>query len=389
MSSVPVNAENLANNAVARRKQNRNTRKIARLPNWNNSRNMNNVQREINQAKTIQAKSLALAKEISSERRTIELKEQIRLNAIEEVRMEQERQLYIERQKKELEERARLQEADQKRRRINVIGDYDKYIKYYKRGMGMSCTKDVCGQGGYGKVLLSTADDGTKAIVKIIVLKSNEVRRDAINEAEILQEITPMDISPEFYLFFIDTTKNYGILIMKYIEAVSLVDIIDDIIKKGSDLESINAKILPFINQLDEVVKKLHSKGIIHYDLKPDNALAEMLDDGTYKIYLIDFGSAQRVGQPYRPVPETRDYSLQRMLQRTDPTMHNQYIGKKFKNIKDTDGSEWLYFKQHYNELVGIDNKWKISPAANKFSLMRMPKVLSRIAKTVLHDRER
>jgi hypothetical protein len=114
----------------------------------------------------------------------------------------------------------------------NIIGDWDTYRKYYtktnkyfpflKKSLNMNCTEGVCGQGGFGKVFISEANDGTKAIVKIIVLRAESVKNEAINEARTLQEITPLGISPEFYSFCIDTKKNYGVLIMKYINAITL-----------------------------------------------------------------------------------------------------------------------------------------------------------------------
>jgi serine/threonine protein kinase len=279
----------------------------------------------------------------------------------------------------------------------DIIGDWDTYRKYYtktnkylpflKKSLNMSCTEGVCGQGGFGKVFISEANDGTKAIVKLVVLRSDSVKNEAINEAVTLQRITPLDISPEFYSFCIDNKKNCGVLIMKYINALSLrlifkkfeMDYFDirNRLYAGDSSARIELNKLAELNNtiidnLNSIIDILHSNGIVHYDLKPDNVLGELLADGSYKLYLIDFGSAQYIGERYRSVPQTPRYSLNMSL--TGENLTN-FTG--INNMSTVDLNLEGYgqnfpksFLKHYsNNLYNADHKIKVSPVANKYSL--------------------
>lgn len=266
----------------------------------------------------------------------------------------------------------------------NIIGDWDTYKKYYtktnrylpflKKSLNITCTKGVCGQGGFGKVFISEANDGTKAIVKLIVLKDESIKIDALNEAQTLQKITPLDISPEFYSFCIDNKKNYGVLIMKYINATTLAFIFKKLedeyfaIRREYYSGDISAKDqldkLIDINhilliKLEEIIDLLHNEGIVHYDLKPQNVLAETLADGSYKLYLIDFGSSQRIGQPDRNVPETPEYSLKFTIKKKKNGINN-FSTKLFTN-----------YLRNYSDNIYNSNtdEWKVSPLMNNFSL--------------------
>jgi hypothetical protein len=349
------NASNAENNAAAKRKEARATRKAVHLGNWNNKRNMNNVKREIEQAKIMRATTQSLIYQIYQEKPLI-------MNQL----------------------KIRFKDIEAKKKRINIIGDYDKYIKYYTKDIDIFCNKGVCGQGSFGKVFLSRATDGSLAIVKLIPLQDKDVRENAINEAIILQELTPLDISPEFYLFFIDTEKHSAVLIMKYIEAISVNYLFNKIIRENKEYLTIKDKTDAIISQLTDVVNKLHETGIVHYDLKPENTLAQPLPDGSYKIYLIDFGSAQRIQGKFKRVPETLPYSLIRRVQ----DQSDVDIRKKLENIKDTNGKNWLYVRDHYNNLV-TNGKWKVSPLANKYSLNRITQVINNASRRSLSARTR
>lgn len=355
-SPVNINqAEDNANNAVARRKNARATRKAVQLGNWNNKRNMTTVKREMQQA--------AVARDTVQQLRYL-------MNTEQHIIMDQ--------------LKVRVKDFEAKKKRINIIGDYDKYIKYYTKDINIFCNRGVCGQGSYGKVFLSRAHDGSLAIVKLIVLQDQEVKENAINEATILQELTPLDISPELYLFFIDTEKHSAVLIMKYIEAIPLDRLFNKIIMENKEYLTIKDKTDKIISQLTDVVNKLHEAGIVHYDLKPANAMAQPLPDGSYKIYLIDFGSAQRIQGKFKRVPETYLYSLIQRVQ------HDYGVGirKKLENIKDTNGKDWLYIRDHYDNLV-TNGKWKVSQLANKYSLNRIKELSNNASKRTVTSRIR
>ena len=279
----------------------------------------------------------------------------------------------------------------------DIIGDWDTYRKYYtktnkyfpflKKSLNITCNEGVCGQGSYGKVFISEANDRTKAIVKIIILRNEHVKNDAINEAQTLHEITPLGISPEFYSFCIDNKKNYGVLIMKYINATTLRLIFKNLELKYFDTRSrvysgdnsaktelnriaeVNNSL---IDNLNLIINILHSNGIVHYDLKPDNVLGELLPDGSYKLYLIDFGSAQRIGQKYKSLPETQRYSLIQSLYGEDI---NNLTGINNRSTVELNLNGYgeafpkTFFKHYASNLYNNDHNLKVSPIANAYSL--------------------
>ena len=83
------------------------------------------------------------------------------------------------------------------------------------------------------------------------------------------------------YDFFEENGTAY--IIMEYIDGVLLKDYLDQ--QGAMDPEAALSVIMPII----EAVKKIHSKGIIHRDVSPDNIFIE--DENTIKIF--DFGAAQ------------------------------------------------------------------------------------------------
>ncbi len=113
------------------------------------------------------------------------------------------------------------------------------------------------------------------------------------------------------YDFFEENGTAY--IIMEYIDGVLLKDYLDQ--QGAMDPEAALSVIMPII----EAVKKIHSKGIIHRDVSPDNIFIE--DENTIKIF--DFGAAQlndskegmaaekiiKVG--YSPLEQYRDKSRQ------------------------------------------------------------------------------
>lgn len=184
----------------------------------------------------------------------------------------------------------------------NIIGDLDYYDKYYKN----SSMKHIA-SGSYGVVYLSTAADGSKAIIKKIFLQTEQVREEAINEARVLHNLVGLNISPEFYAFVIE--DNFSILIMEWVNARTLTEVFNDI----HNISERN-KIL---DSVEHIIDILHNNGYVHYDIKPDNIIVEY---GTNRILLIDFGSTQRIGDEYKNVAQTPHYSKGRSKSPTEFT---------------------------------------------------------------------
>jgi len=107
------------------------------------------------------------------------------------------------------------------------------------------------------------------------------------NEADILEEISSEYI-PKFYEFQRDTCSNRCYLVMEYVKGVSL----DTYISQNGPLsEEASLKIL---KQLIEAVKELHSNGIAHRDIKPQNII--ITEEMNLK--LIDLNISKRMKEP-------------------------------------------------------------------------------------------
>ena len=76
---------------------------------------------------------------------------------------------------------------------------------------------------------------------------------------------------------------------MEFAGDITLTSSINDSLRRPSDVQ-LAQNIASWIEQLVDAVSKLHSKGILHCDLKPDNIII----DGR-KLTLIDFGEMKAI----------------------------------------------------------------------------------------------
>ena len=104
------------------------------------------------------------------------------------------------------------------------------------------------------------------------------------NEAEILKQVDS-EYLPKFYDFKKDETSRKSYLMMEYIEGKSL----DVYIKENGTMKESEAN--KFLLMLIKAVNELHSKGIAHRDIKPQNIL--ITEDK--KIKLIDFNISKKM----------------------------------------------------------------------------------------------
>ena len=119
--------------------------------------------------------------------------------------------------------------------------------------------------------------------VKVNLLQSETVQRQFSREASILASLRHPNLPYVTDFFSIQHQGQY--LVMEYIE--------------GRDLEQVlaNQGALPVARALDrighvlEALKYLHSKNVIHRDVKPSNI--KITPDG--QVVLVDFGPAKRV----------------------------------------------------------------------------------------------
>ena len=123
--------------------------------------------------------------------------------------------------------------------------------------------------------------------------------------------------------------KPYVYLVMEYAECGSLYELTD-----GSPTKYEYEDILSMIKQMVRALNYIHSKGIVHQDIKPANIL--LCEDG--RVLLADFGIGHRfqsaamvVGSPAYQAPECLDYSDS---EDEDDNANDD------KDEDDTDGSE-------------------------------------------------
>ena len=87
--------------------------------------------------------------------------------------------------------------------------------------------------------------------------------------------------------------NNTAYIVMEYLEGVTLKQYLRE--NKRIDAEDLVELLVPLIESLDEI----HSQGLIHRDISPDNIM--VLPDG--RIKLMDFGAAERLHRIRRKKP--------------------------------------------------------------------------------------
>lgn len=136
----------------------------------------------------------------------------------------------------------------------------------------------IIGTGGYGKVYLSEFQNKNVAVKKLKIQSMNQEEIKSIfNEIQtmkIAKEICPVNI-PTFY--GIVKGKNSIGLVEEYIGGQSLKEY-----QKSSTFQ----QKIDICIQIATILKALHSKNMIHRDLKPDNILISE----NHIAFLIDFG---------------------------------------------------------------------------------------------------
>lgn len=145
----------------------------------------------------------------------------------------------------------------------------------------------VCGRGAYGVVRIVCKQSGERYAVKEIRKRAKEdaeaFSRRLISEFVILLSLNHCNIVKIYDLM--RSSKGAYAEVLEYCSAGDLFTLILE--SKGKGLCSIEADC--FFKQVLEGVIFMHSKGIAHCDLKPENVL--LTEDGWCKI--TDFGASQ------------------------------------------------------------------------------------------------
>ncbi len=150
------------------------------------------------------------------------------------------------------------------------------------------------GQGGFGRTYL--AEDRGRfnelcAIKEFEPQQGNGMTEKSLQlfqrEAEILYAINHPQV-PKFQAIFEENQRLF--LVQDYIDGTSYRDLLNQ--RLGQGMTFSEAEVRQFLQQLLPVLAHLHSKGIIHRDISPDNILQRHSDQLPI---LIDFGVVKEV----------------------------------------------------------------------------------------------
>jgi serine/threonine-protein kinase len=147
---------------------------------------------------------------------------------------------------------------------------------------------DVAGKGGMGEVYRATAPDGrTVALKTLLDLHDDDERRRFEREAEVMRQLE----HPNIARLFDAGTAQRPYLVLEWVEGASLGALLRQ--RGGFDIPDALLVLRGVANALDHA----HARGVIHRDLKPDNILMRVTDDGARaEPILIDFGVAKFAG---------------------------------------------------------------------------------------------
>lgn len=193
---------------------------------------------------------------------------------------------------------------------------YHKYINLYKRGVPeymhdmpydekfsfntKSKEYDIIkmiGKGAYGTTYLVKKDD-KKYIMKKISLNKSKIA-DILLEVQALKKISKRNNNCDTREFnisslcliddFIDYETQEYVIVMNYLEhAITLTSLLErnKALNKQMRFDDIIFVMTRLISQLDN----LHSYGIVHNDIKPDNIIIQYVDNEIKNVLFIDFG---------------------------------------------------------------------------------------------------
>jgi len=148
------------------------------------------------------------------------------------------------------------------------------------------------GAGGFGKVyLIAKRDSGELYAAKYQKLNNKSMQTLVYRETEYLRDLEGGKGVVQIYDLY--QKERHSLLVMEYLEGGDLFSRCG-----ASDYELTEDKCQRFVYEIVSGLNYIHSKDIIHLDIKPQNIMLTSRKKDTH-LKLIDFGLAKRLSDGY------------------------------------------------------------------------------------------